>query len=581
MLIPGLVFLSVFTWRSSFESPSGRLFTLFDDAMISMTYARTLAETGELVWFPGAARVQGFTNPLWTLYMALVHAVGLEGSGAALAITVTGIILVMGCALLVASLVRQGLTGWQWGATAALIAGGSVPFLYPLIFWALRGMEVGLLAFLSLLLVDRTVAVLQRWQEGASAAGPLLWCGALGVLGIATRLDFAIIAGGLSGLLFWWAPRTDAKRRVVTHFVLPLALAGLGILVLQQWYYGDWVPNTYRLKMEGFSWWDRVSRGLAATGKALPMLSLTLLGSVVALVGSARELARQIVIALATVVALMTCYSVWVGADAWEWMIMLNRYLAIALPAFIAVVTIGIGHFLAKVTSTRRLLPAAALLATTGLGVGVATNPISYLRKPAILFIIAFGAVLLVCVLMLRRVAASSQGQRASAAMAFAAAAAVVSVSYSPGYTWLLSDNAHHMHDDFAMSRAGEALARVTKPEARIATMWAGAPAYYAQRPMVDLLGKSDRQIATGSPAVPPVPSGLAWFLPGHNKWDYEYSVGELGPDVVFQTHGWQETLGRLAQWGYHKRCLSDGTAIYVRVDSSKVRWAGLSSCPD
>jgi hypothetical protein len=71
-------------------------FTLFDDAMISMTYARTLIETGELVWFPGAERVQGFTNLLWTLYMSFLHSFGLNGTQVSLLISLTGLFCIFG-----------------------------------------------------------------------------------------------------------------------------------------------------------------------------------------------------------------------------------------------------------------------------------------------------------------------------------------------------------------------------------------------------------------------------------------------------------------------------------------------------
>ena len=58
-----------------------------------------------------------------------------------------------------------------------------------------------------------------------------------------------------------------------------------------------------------------------------------------------------------------------------------------------------------------------------------------------------------------------------------------------------------------------------------MADFGAGATPYFCDRPFLDLLGKSDRHIARLPPAGP--------FLPGHNKWDYRYSIGELRPDVV------------------------------------------------
>src|SRR5829696_2352939 len=64
----------------SWNSPDGQRHpSLFDDAMISMSYARTLVSGHGLVWFPGAARVEGITNLGWTLVMSGVHGIGLAG----------------------------------------------------------------------------------------------------------------------------------------------------------------------------------------------------------------------------------------------------------------------------------------------------------------------------------------------------------------------------------------------------------------------------------------------------------------------------------------------------------------------
>ena len=142
---PGLLFMLILQWQSS-ENPWGsRRFTLFDDAMISMDYGRTLAKTGELVWFPGAPRVQGFTNPLWTLWMSFIHLIGFDGSSAALMISLTGIFLILASSWIIFDLVHTYSAGNNH--LIAILSAGSLPFLYPLTYWTLRGMEVGALTF--------------------------------------------------------------------------------------------------------------------------------------------------------------------------------------------------------------------------------------------------------------------------------------------------------------------------------------------------------------------------------------------------------------------------------------------------
>src|SRR5260370_40969110 len=66
----------VYIWHLSFVVDGVRYFTLLDDEMISMRYAESLARGFGLVWNPGGARIEGFTNPLWVLYMAIFHCLG-------------------------------------------------------------------------------------------------------------------------------------------------------------------------------------------------------------------------------------------------------------------------------------------------------------------------------------------------------------------------------------------------------------------------------------------------------------------------------------------------------------------------
>ena len=71
-------------------------------------------------------------------------------------------------------------------------------------------------------------------------------------------------------------------------------------------------------------------------------------------------------------------------------------------------------------------------------------------------------------------------------------------------------------------------------------------------------------------------------FIPGHNKWDYNYSIGELRPDVVLAM--WQHTgrdVDNLTRWGYKPitRCYNgdvDYWAIAYYRPSVRVRIAPL-----
>jgi hypothetical protein len=96
--------------------------------------------------------------------------------------------------------------------------------------------------------------------------------------------------------------------------------------------------------------------------------------------------------------------------------------------------------------------------------------------------------------------------------------------------------------------------------------------------PMLDLLGKNDTLIATSAPH--------GAFFPGHNKWDYNYSIGELQPDVIFQTfdRGLEKNLHqRITNWGYKKMCPITGTfgsrGYYYRTNSKQIKWDSLQEC--
>lgn len=62
-----------FLQRTSIDVDGEVMHALFDDAMISMQFAKNFARGEGLVWNAGGARVEGFSNPLWVLIMSVVH----------------------------------------------------------------------------------------------------------------------------------------------------------------------------------------------------------------------------------------------------------------------------------------------------------------------------------------------------------------------------------------------------------------------------------------------------------------------------------------------------------------------------
>lgn len=556
----------VFLLATSPVSGGHRLFTLFDDAMISMAYARTLVETGELVWFPGADRVQGITNPLWTLYMALLHQVGFHDSGAALAVSLTGLLCLAVCTALSAATVRRALDGAEARDIAASCVAALVLATYPLVFWSVRGMEVALLAMLGLVMLwcgqlarrETDGAVPRLWLTGAS-----LSAAAVGVL---TRLDFAAVAAGIvAGHALGAQERACAVRSVMRHVVV-LMLAVVAVLVCQQAYYGDALPNTYRLKIEGYDLATRLARGLYSSRNVLA-LTVLVLGSAALSVRRRHHAASQLTLAAAGGFVAAFTYSVVVGGDAWEGSRMANRYVSVAIPLAHVAVTLGAWSVAADGHARPLRQAVLACLLVSGLSYVAVFDRLGAREGTAAA---ALGLAAVFVTGMLLRCSSAPTPQPATVAPWMTAFLFLVTSGW--GWVDLLWRGGMQVRDDIRTTRQSIELQRMTTPDALVATVWAGAPAYYSHRPMVDLLGKSDRVVASRPPRGP--------MRPGHNKWDYDYSIGVRRPDVILQL--WypdQRDMDNLSRWGYRMQCV-DGRAIgFVRSNSTSVRWDMLRDC--
>ncbi|HVN37173.1 MAG TPA: hypothetical protein VMW19_03250, partial [Myxococcota bacterium] len=126
--------------RTSFTQGGRRVFCLWDDAMISMTYARNLAEGHGLVWNPDGERVQGFSNLGVTLVMAALHRLPLDPEHTALAFQLLCLACLVATSIGVARVAGRD-DPWQGFAAASFTL-----FAAPLAIWSLQGSDAAPLA---------------------------------------------------------------------------------------------------------------------------------------------------------------------------------------------------------------------------------------------------------------------------------------------------------------------------------------------------------------------------------------------------------------------------------------------------
>jgi arabinofuranosyltransferase len=474
-----MLFYLHFMARGSVMYDGRTYFTLFDDAMISMKFAKTLAAGGGFTWNPGELPIEGITNPLWTVWMALLHFAPVPEGYVALLVGLSSAACLIGTAFAARELARR------LGATEnlSLFAMAMVAFYYPLAFWSLRGMETGVLACLMawaiVLVIDQLDAPTEeRNIKLAAIAVALVWVRQDAVVFIVTLAAFTFIAGGAR------SRRTAAA--LVGAMVLALAL----LTLFRLGYYGSALPNTYTLKVTGVTLFERLDRGFSSL--LAPQMRSHFFAVAVAVLLSIpvliRTSAKQCTLFALPLVAFLAqaAYSVYVGGDVWELMGYPNRYLVIAMPGLLVLAVVLMTMLGRAIGESRLEGRAARLLERLPIGL-----PLIGKLVP----------VVLVTVLLMQ----TTVGH------------AVAALRNGPAY----------VDYDRAATQVGLCLRKNTEPDARIAYTWAGAMPYYADRFGIDLLGKMDAYIANSKPQID--------FQPGHNKWDYAYSIDAHRPDIVLQ----------------------------------------------
>jgi len=201
-----------------------------DDAYISFRYAANLAAGEGLVFNPGE-RVEGYSNLLWTLLMALAILLRLDPM---LAAKLAGLASLVVTLLVVDRLLARTAAAW-----AARLAGPLLlAFSVPLAFWSVQGMETPLFTVLLCLAFCRYLEELDR-DRGFP------WSALLFALACLTRPEgpLYIVVFLVVRLIHPGRPRLRDGAWLLTA-ALPLA----GHLLWRLSYYGEWLPNTWFAK---------------------------------------------------------------------------------------------------------------------------------------------------------------------------------------------------------------------------------------------------------------------------------------------------------------------------------------------
>jgi len=234
VLLTTIAALSVLAWSNRF---------IQDDAFISFRYARNLVEGAGLTYNPGE-RVEGYTNFLWTLLMALPFWLGFDPVRFSQGL---GIALFPG-SLYLSYRIARSATGSFWAAFGAVVFLGTN---YTFSIYATGGLETQLQLVLLL-----GVIALALETPRTSALTPLRACGIslLSAAALATRLDSALplclLYLYIGGEMLPEEGRASSRPlRTSALLIVPGALLVSIWLIWKLSYYGDILPNTYYAKM--------------------------------------------------------------------------------------------------------------------------------------------------------------------------------------------------------------------------------------------------------------------------------------------------------------------------------------------
>ncbi len=283
---------SIFNWKPA------------DDAYISFRYAANLVDGNGLVFNQGE-RVEGYTNFLWTILMALYGWVGLD-------IVLAGMWLSIICACTAVAITwmvaRETARERDWPVWLVWI-GPLLLACYPgWSYWAHSGMESPLFACLVMLF-------LFCGSRGPCSTKYFLLTALFGILAALTRWEAVILWPVIVIAQCFDGARPASKRYMRAGTLAVLLVIGFGSYFIgRMMYYGDVMSNTYYAKVGG-ALFSRVPRGLVYTGE-LAICWFMPLSIIPWLVRCKGRLSNILLAAL----GIYIFYVTWTGGDHFAWL---------------------------------------------------------------------------------------------------------------------------------------------------------------------------------------------------------------------------------------------------------------------
>ncbi|HEY9152892.1 MAG TPA: hypothetical protein VIN60_08410 [Anaerolineales bacterium] len=519
LIISGIyiVWASFFIYRNSYMAIDGHRYFSLFDDAMISMRYAWNFAHGLGLVWNAGERVEGYTNLLMTLAMSLASFF-LNKNLTPLAAQIFAIPTVLGSAFLTRAIAISIMEGKQHQALVSLVAFACALFYYPLSYWSLLGMETGLLA----LLILATVLFALRWlktEKRSDLVGLVITAG----LAYLTRDDAMIpvaIIFAFIALETWLNKKDDRKFLQILYAGMFLALFPIGHTIFRYVYYGELLPNTYALKLGNFSLHIRLIGGV---GFVIPFLEQSALVILLAVFGLLIQFNRTKAFLFSFLLAALG-YQIYVGGDPWP----LWRILSPSMPMV----------FLLAILGALGLIQRWTWLAS------------HKTLSPSLAVVLVFASLALV------------------------------------NWPFLNNDLLIYPTAASTASRVNTntaiAINALTAPTASIGVVWAGTVPYYADRYAIDFLGKSDKYIAR---LKPDISGAVSWSgmisVPGHNKYDLNYSIIQRRPTYI-QYYSWgDQTVFKWAVMNYvqveYKGPLGVKT-IFLQKDSPLVCWDACRS---